>query len=66
MLIQISLTCAQMPMVFIKKNIHSFCFGFFLLGCNRNIKKAMTISRLFLSSRKEEFIIKNTEKEIKL
>lgn len=31
-----------------------------------NIKKAMTISKLFLSSCKEEFIIKNTGKEIKL
>lgn len=66
MLIQISLTCAQMPMVFIKKIYIHFVLGFFLLGCNRNIKKAMTISRLFLSSCKEEFIIKNTGKEIKL
>lgn len=66
MLIQISLTCAQMPMVFIKKIYIHFVLGFFLLGCNRNIKKAMTISILFLSSCKEEFIIKNTGKEIKL
>lgn len=66
MLIQISLTCAQMPMVFIKILFWVFFSSVVIQYINRNIKKAMTISRLFLSSCKEEFIIKNTEKEIKL